>query len=80
MEKTTIAVSRKVYAELLKEKERIGAKSMNETIEKILLDYKKLRRILAIFEIIEKNKTERRASLEELLEDRRKWGRTREFS
>ena len=79
MDKTTIVVSKRIYDELLMEKRRIGAKSINETIERILLDYKKLRRIVAIYEIIEKNKEDRRISLEELLRDRRKFLR-REFS
>jgi len=74
MNKTTIVVSRKVYIELLKKKEKISAKSMSEIIERILLEYRKLKRILSILEMIEKNKTEKRLSLEELLEDRRRWG------
>ncbi len=80
MSKTTIAIPKRVYVELLKEKEKLGARSIGEAVERILSEYRRLRRIMAVLEMIEKNKVERKISLEELLEDRRAWGRAREFS
>ncbi|MCX8136595.1 hypothetical protein [Pyrobaculum aerophilum] len=59
MEKTTIAVSKKLWQELLSEKERLAAKTMEEAISKILQEYRGLKRRIAILEIIEK--TGRRA-------------------
>ncbi|AAL62514.1 hypothetical protein PAE0030a [Pyrobaculum aerophilum str. IM2] len=59
MEKTTIAVSKKLWQELLSEKERLAAKTMEEAISKILQEYRELKRRIAILEIIEK--TGRRA-------------------
>ncbi len=79
MSRTTIAVSKELYQELLLEKQRLKAKTMGETIEKILKEYRKLKRVIAVLEIIEKNKTERKIDLKEFLEDRRKWGASREF-
>ncbi|RLF00251.1 MAG: hypothetical protein DRJ63_03065 [Thermoprotei archaeon] len=79
MNRTTIAVSKKLHQELLLEKERLKAKTMEETIEKILTEYRKLKRILTVLEIIEKNKTEKKINLKEFLEDRRKWSTPRKF-
>jgi len=59
VEKTTIAVSKKLWQELLSEKERLAAKTMEEAISKILQEYRELKRRIAILEIIEK--TGRRA-------------------
>ncbi|RLE93413.1 MAG: hypothetical protein DRN04_07065 [Thermoprotei archaeon] len=54
MSRTTIAVSKELYQELLLEKQRLKAKTMGETIEKILKEYRKLKRVIAVLEIIEK--------------------------
>jgi len=68
---TNIVIPRRVYIELLKEKEKLGAKSIGEAVEKILSEYRRLRRVIAVLKMIEKNKSENRVSLEELLEDRK---------
>lgn len=78
--KTTIAVSRDLVEELMREKERLEAKSIDETIRKILREYRELRRRVALEELIEKNREERRVEPEELIEDRRVWGKPRELS
>ncbi|RFA97609.1 hypothetical protein [Pyrobaculum aerophilum] len=80
MEKTTIAVSKKLWQELLSEKERLGAKTMEEAISKILQEYRESKRRIAILEIIEKNRAEGFTTVEELLEDRKRWGLPREHS
>ncbi|MGB9704499.1 MAG: hypothetical protein ACPL3C_03540 [Pyrobaculum sp.] len=81
MEKTTIAVSKKLLQELAREKERLGARSMEEAISRILQEYRLLRRRVAILEMLEKNRGEEgAATVEELLEDRRRWGSPRRLS
>ncbi len=80
MDKTTVAVSKDLLKELLREKSRLKSRTIEETIRIILADYRKLRRKEALAKIIEKNREERKVDVEELLEDRRKWGRARKFS
>ena len=80
MGKTTVAVSKDLLKELLREKSRLKSRTIEETIRIILADYRKLRRKEALAKIIEKNREERKVDVEELLEDRRKWGRARKFS
>ncbi|MGC9051283.1 hypothetical protein [Pyrobaculum sp.] len=81
MEKTTIAVSKKLLQELAREKERLRARSMEEAISRILQEYRLLRRRVAILEMLEKNRGEEgAATVEELLEDRRRWGSPRRLS
>lgn len=77
--KTTIAVSRDLVEELVREKERLEAKSLDEAIRKILREYRGLRRRVALEELVERNREERKVKLEELIEDRRAWGRPREL-
>ncbi|AET32298.1 hypothetical protein [Pyrobaculum ferrireducens] len=55
MEKTTIAVSKKLL-QVARVKERLGARSMEEAISRILQEYKLLRRRVAILEMLEKNR------------------------
>ncbi len=80
MGKTTVAVSKDFLKELLREKSRLKSRTIEETIRIILADYRKLRRKEALAKIIEKNREERKVDVEELLEDRRKWGKARKFS
>lgn len=80
MGKTTVAVSKDLLKELLREKSRLKSRTIEETIRIILADYRKLRRKEALAKIIEKNREERKVDVEELLEDRRKWGKARKFS
>lgn len=80
MMKTTIAVSRDLVEELVREKERLEAKSIDEAIRKILREYRELRRRIALEELVERNREERKVKPEELIEDRRTWGRPRELS
>ncbi len=80
MDKTTVAISKDLLKELLREKSRLKSRTIEETIRIILADYRKLRRKEALAKIIEKNREERKVDVEELLEDRRKWGRARKFS
>ncbi len=75
-----MAVSKDLLKELLREKSRLKSRTIEETIRIILADYRKLRRKEALAKIIEKNREERKVDVEELLEDRRKWGKARKFS
>ncbi|MCU7786821.1 hypothetical protein ODS41_02605 [Pyrobaculum sp. 3827-6] len=54
---------------------------MEEAISRILQEYRLLRRRVAILEMLEKNRGEEgAATVEELLEDRRRWGSPRRLS
>ena len=79
MNKTTVALSREVLSDILKEKKKLKTKTIDETIKKILSEYKELRRRAALIEIATKNREERKIDLKEFLEDRKIWGKVRRF-
>jgi predicted CopG family antitoxin len=75
----TIAVSKATYSELLKIKEESGKSSMDEALNALMDDYKKLLKQLSIKGLFAINLKENNISVKELLDDRRRYGWARKL-
>lgn len=70
----TIAVSKETYTELIKLKEEFDTPNMDDALERLLANYKALLKKVSLKKLLELNKKEAKISVEELLEDRRRYG------
>ncbi len=76
----TIAVSNYTYEELVKLKKDLDTKNMDEALGKLITNYKKLLKQLSLKKLFAVNEKEGKATVEELLKDRKAYGWPREFS
>ncbi len=76
----TIAVSNSTYDELLELKEDLNTKNMDEALDKLIANYKKLLKQLSLKKLFAVNEKESKVTVEELLKDRKVYGWPREFS
>ena len=74
MKKTTIAVSKETYRDLIKLEDEFDTKNMDDTLEKLVENYRSLLKKIALKKLLELNKKEYKISVEELLEERRRYG------
>lgn len=70
----TIAVSKATYAELLKIKEQSGKSSMDEAINALIEEYRRLLKQLSTKGLFAANLKENKVDIEQLLEDRARYG------
>jgi predicted CopG family antitoxin len=70
----TIAVSMETYKRLIKLKEEFETSNMDDALEALLDNYKSLLKKISLKKLLELNKKEAKISVEELLEDRRRYG------
>lgn len=76
----TIAVSNPTYKELIKLKEDFDTKNMDEALDRLIANYKKLLKLISLKKLLSLNKSDRKVSVNELLKDRKVYGWPREFS
>jgi predicted CopG family antitoxin len=70
----TIAVSKETYKKLAKLKEEFDTSSMDDALERLLENYKKLLNRISLNKLLELNRKEAKIDVNELLEDRRRYG------
>ena len=70
----TIAISNETYDELLKLKEELETRNMDDAVNKLIVNYKRLLKQLSMKRLLEANKKENKVTLEELLKDRKVYG------
>jgi predicted CopG family antitoxin len=70
----TIAVSKETYKKLAKLKEEFDTSSMDDALERLLENYKKLLNRISLKKLLELNRKEAKIDVNELLEDRRRYG------
>jgi predicted CopG family antitoxin len=70
----TIAISNETYDELLKLKEELETRNMDDAVDKLIVNYKRLLKQLSMKRLLEANKKENKVTLEELLKDRKVYG------
>jgi predicted CopG family antitoxin len=70
----TIAVSKETYKKLIELKEEFDTPNMDDALDKLLSNYKALLKKISLKELLELNKKETKINVEELLEDRRRYG------
>ena len=70
----TIAISNETYDELLKLKEELETRNMDDAVDKLIVNYKRLLKQLSMKRLLEANKKENKVTLEELLKDRKAYG------
>ncbi len=70
----TIAVSMETYKRLIKLKEEFETSNMDDALETLLDNYKSLLKQISLKKLLELNKKEAKISVEELLDDRRRYG------
>ncbi len=70
----TIAVSPETYKELVRLKEELEARNMDDALKRLLVQYKLLLKKISIKKLMQLNKNEKKSSAEELLEDRKRYG------
>ena len=76
----TIAVSNSTYDELLELKEDLDTRNMDEALDKLIANYKKLLKQVSLKRLFAMNEKDSKVSVEELLKDRKVYGWPREFS
>lgn len=76
----TIALSKPTYDELVKIKEDFETKNMDEAIDRLIANYKRLLKQLSLKKLIAVNKKGSKITVEELLNDRKVYGWPRKFS
>lgn len=76
----TIAVSNDTYEELLKLKEEFDTRNMDDALDKLIVNYKKLLKNLSLKRLFAVNKKDSKVTVEELLKDREVYGWPRKFS
>lgn len=76
----TIAVSDPTYRELIKFKEEFDTKNMDDALDTLIANYKKLLKQLSLRRLLSINKNEKKITVNELLEDRKVYGWPRKFS
>jgi predicted CopG family antitoxin len=70
----TIAVSKSTYTELVKIKEEYDTSSMDEALKRLMADYRTLLKRLSIRRLFSLNKKNNKITVDQLLEDRRRYG------
>lgn len=75
----TIAVSNDTYEELLKLKEVLESRNMDDALDRLITNYKTLLKQLSMKRMFETSKKENKVTLEELLKDREVYGWPRKF-
>ncbi len=70
----TIAVSKETYKKLAKLKEEFDTPNMDDALERLLKNYSALLKKISLKRLLELNKKETKISVDELLEDRRRYG------
>jgi predicted CopG family antitoxin len=70
----TIAVSKETYKKLAKLKEEFDTSSMDDALERLLENYKKLLNRISLKKLLELNRKEAKIDVNELIEDRRRYG------
>ena len=76
----TIAVSNPTYRELIRLKEEFDARNMDEALDRLIANYKRLLKEMSLRRLLSINKMDKRVSVAELLADRKVYGWPREFS
>ena len=75
----TIAVSKGTYMKLVELKDEFDTPNMDQALERLLENYKALLKKIALRRLIELNRKKAKVSVEELLEDRRRYGWPRDL-
>ncbi len=76
----TIAVSNPTYKELVKLKDDFDTKNMDEALNRLIENYKKLLKQLSLKRLIAINEKGGKVTIEELINDRKVYGWPRKFS
>lgn len=76
----TIAVSKETYKKLAALKEEFDTSNMDDALERLLKNYKALLSRISLKKLLELNREEAKIDVNELLEDRRKYGWPRSLS
>jgi predicted CopG family antitoxin len=76
----TIAVSNPTYKELIKLKEEFDTKNMDEALDTLIANYKRLIKQISLKKLLEINKKDSKVTVSQLLEDRKVYGWPRKFS
>jgi len=75
----TIAVSMETYKRLIKLKDEFETSNMDAALEALLDNYKDLLKKISLKKLLELNKKEAKTTVDELLEDRRRYGWPRDL-
>lgn len=76
----TIAVSKETYKKLTKLKDEFETSNMDDALERLLENYKALLKKISLKKLLELSKKEGKIDINELLEDRRRFGWARNLS
>ena len=76
----TIAVSNATYKELVGLKEDFDTKNMDEALDKLIDNYKRLLKQMSLRRLFAINKKDNKINVQELLNERKVYGWPREFS
>ncbi len=76
----TIAVSNATYEELIELKEDFETKNMDEALDKLIVNYKKLLKQMSLKRLFALNRNDNKVAVQELLNERKVYGWPREFS
>ena len=76
----TIAVSNATYDELIELKEDFDTKNMDEALDKLIVNYKKLLKQVSLKRLFALNKNDNKITVQDLLNERKVYGWPREFS
>ena len=76
----TIAASEQTYDELVRIKENFDTKNMDDALDRLITNYKKLLKQLSLKRLIAVNGKAGKVTVDELLKDREVYGWPRKFS